>query len=124
MGDENAPVGSVRHDDYAAQMGLISTVYPVGDAGALAGPQEVVVLSSMRVDSGGRLVAVASRMWVSDLAGTGLEQELMDPVVILREADSGGGSAALRAFHLRAVAELSARRGVDYEVADLFALEP
>lgn len=123
MGDEGEPVGSVRHDDYAARMGLIMTVYPVTACASRDVPQEVVVLSSMRVDREGRLVAVASRMWVSDLAGTGLERELMDPVVILREPDRGDGAAGLRAFHLRAVVELSVRRGVDFEVADLFAEE-
>lgn len=124
MGDESAPIGSVRHSDYAARVGLIMTVYPVSSAAVGDGPQEVVVLSSMRVEHDSQLVAVASRMWVTDLAGTGLERELMDPVVILREPDRGEGAAGLRAFHLRAVVELSARRGVDYEVADLFAEEP
>jgi hypothetical protein len=122
MGESNVPDGSVRHDDYAEWMGLISTVYPVSRESP--GGREVVVLSSLRVDREGQLVAVASRMWVTDLAGTGLERELMDPVVILRESDRSGGPEGLRGFHLRAVSELSARRGVDYEVADLFAEEP
>lgn len=122
MGETSAPEGSVRHDDYAARSGLIMTVYPVSRAGlSPGGGGEVVVLTSLRMAREGVLVAVASRMWVTDLEGTGLERELMDPVVVLREVAADAGNERLRAFHLRAVAELQARRGVDFEVADLFA---
>jgi hypothetical protein len=123
MGESNAPDGSVRHDDYAARMGLILTVYPVSQESP--GGREVVVLSSVRVERDGLFVAVAvaSRMWVTDLEGTGLEHELMDPVVVLREAARDAGDEELQAFHMRAAAELRARRGVDFEVADLFAPE-
>lgn len=121
MGNPIMPDGSVRHDDYAARMGLILTVYPVSQE--TSGGQEVVVLSSVRAERFGKLVAVASRMWVTDLDGTGLEHDLMDPVVVLQEAAPGAGDDDLRAFHLRAVLELQARRGVDYEVADLFKPE-
>lgn len=87
---------------------------------AVDGPQEIVTLKS--VLAGGMLEATAVRSWVTDLDGTGLESDLVDPVLILTaQAD---GFAGLDAFHDRAIAELSIRRDTDYEVADLFARDP
>jgi hypothetical protein len=86
---------------------------PAGD-----GPQEIVTLCS--VAAAGRFESTAVRSWVADLDGTGLEADVLDPVLILSERDDGTG---LGPFHRRALDELAARRTVDYEVADLFANE-
>jgi hypothetical protein len=82
------------------------------------GPQEVVTLRSAA--TAGRFEATAVRTWVTDLAGTGLEADLMDPVLILAYAANGD----LASFHRHALDELAARRAEDYEVADLFVPDP
>jgi hypothetical protein len=60
------------------------------------------------------------RQWISALDGSGLEVDSGDPVTLLEGASEDFSPAALRAFHSRALAELEARKGVDYEIADLF----
>jgi hypothetical protein len=84
-------------------------------APATDGPQEIVTLRSTA--AAGRFESTAVRSWVTDLAGTGLEADVVDPVLILAEPDNGD----LQAFHRRALDELAARKSVDFEVADLFA---
>ncbi|GAA4033228.1 hypothetical protein GCM10023063_15870 [Arthrobacter methylotrophus] len=82
------------------------------------GPQDIVTLRSTA--AGGRFESTAVRTWVTDLAGSGLEADITDPVLILAEREAGN----LAAFHRRAIDELASRRSVDYEVADLFVAGP
>jgi hypothetical protein len=49
-----------------------------------------------------------------------LEADSGDPVTLLEGVSEDFSPAALQAFHSRALAELEARKGVDYEIADLF----
>ncbi|NKX55297.1 hypothetical protein [Arthrobacter mobilis] len=79
-------------------------------------PQEIVTLTSVCTRDG--FEATAVRSWVSDIDGTGLEADQTDPVPILSLPRRPG--MGLARFHMLAVAELNRRRGVDYEVADLF----
>lgn len=90
----------------------ISTDFPLGPD--TEGPREIVILCS--VEAGGTFRATAVRIWVTDPDGIGLEADLTDPVDILASP-----AGPLDAFHVRALAELEARRRIDYEVADLFA---
>lgn len=83
-------------------------------------PHEIVTLTSSIDPRTGHFTATATRTWVTDADGTGLEADLMDPVTIL-EADE---AASLHSFHDAALRELEARRLIDYEVADLFVCDP
>lgn len=84
---------------------------------ATDGPQEIVTLrSSAAADL---FESTAVRSWVTGLAGTGLEADVADPVLILTEPEIGD----LPALHQRALDELAARKSVDCEVADLFAAD-
>jgi hypothetical protein len=84
-------------------------------------PHEIVTLTSSIDPRTGNFTATATRTWVSDLDGSGLEADQMDPVLILERPP---GNSTLEEFHSRALAELEVRRHVDYEVADLFVCDP
>jgi hypothetical protein len=84
-------------------------------------PQEIVTLTSSIDPRTGNFTAMATRTWVSDLAGSGLEADQMDPVLILERSSELG---TLEQFHATALIELEARRRMDYEVADLFVCDP
>lgn len=96
----------------------LCTVWPLDPAAPPDTAQEVVHLITCR--RLGAWVSTATRSWVSDLAGTGLEADLMDPVEIL----AGTRPATVEGFHATALAVLAERRSIDYEVADLFAIDP
>lgn len=83
-------------------------------------PHEIVTLTSRVDPRTGRFTATATRTWVTDAAGTGLEADLMDPVTILEAEEA----ASLSDFHAAALIELEDRRRIDYEVADLFVCDP
>lgn len=84
-------------------------------------PHEIVTLTSSVDPRSGQFTAMATRTWVSDLEGTGLEVDLMDPVLILEQSPE---KCTLEEFHRSAMVELEARRRIDYEVADLFVCDP
>jgi hypothetical protein len=84
-------------------------------------PHEIVTLTSSLDSRSGTFTSVATRTWVSDADGTGLEADLMDPVLILEQSSQMG---SLEEFHATALIELEARRQIDYEVADLFVCDP
>lgn len=101
-------------DDLSEQL---ATVWPVDKNLSPDVPQEIVTLLSVPDATG--YVATVYRTWVTDVDGSGLEEDQMDPVLILRGPDQD-----LETFHGRAVAELEFRRIVDYEVADMFISDP
>lgn len=84
-------------------------------------PHETVTLTSCVDPRTGNFTAMATRTWVFDLAGSGLEADQMDPVLILERSPKLG---TLDQFHTTALIELEARRRIDYEVADLFVCDP
>jgi hypothetical protein len=84
-------------------------------------PHEIVTLTSSTDPRTGNFTAMATRTWVSDLAGSGLEADQMDPVLILERSPEWG---TLEQFHTDALIELEVRRRIDYEVADLFVCDP
>lgn len=101
-------------DDLSEQL---ATVWPVDKNLTPDVPQEIITLLSAPDATG--FTATAYRTWVTNVDGTGLEADQMDPVLILRGPDS-----CLEEFHARAVQELEFRRIVDYEVADMFVSDP
>lgn len=101
-------------DDLSEQL---ATVWPVDKTRSPDVPQEIVTLLSAPDATG--FTATAYRTWVTNVDGTGLEEDQMDPVLILR-----GPGSDLESFHAQAVRELEFRRIVDYEVADLFISDP
>jgi hypothetical protein len=84
-------------------------------------PHEIVTLTSSLDPRSGNFTAVASRTWVSDADGSGLEADQMDPVLILERPTD---VCTLEEFHRAALTELEVRRRIDYEVADLFVCDP
>ena len=70
------------------------------------------------------LESTAVRRFVSALDGSGLEADLVDPVTVLSTPADTPDTPSIEEFHARALRELEVRRGVDYEIADLFALDP
>lgn len=101
-------------DDLSEQL---ATVWPVDKNLTPDVPQEIITLLSAPDATG--FTATAYRTWVHDVDGTGLEEDQMDPVLILR-----GPAPDLETFHAQAVRELEFRRIVDYEVADMFISDP
>lgn len=85
-----------------------------------SGPQEIVAVTTCFRAPFSTLESTVVRRWISALDGTGLEADSGDPVTLLEGVSEDFSPAALQAFHSRALAELEARRGVDYEIADLF----
>ena len=86
-----------------------------------SGPQEIVTVTTCFRALESALDSTVVRRWISALDGTGLEADSGDPVTLLEGESSPFSQAALEAFHSRALAELEVRKGVDYEIADLFA---
>ena len=84
-------------------------------------PPEIVTLTSSLDPRSGHYTAMATRTWVSDEDGTGLEADQMDPVLILELPPE---RCSLEDFHANALIELDVRRRIDYEVADLFVCDP
>ena len=104
----------MREDDLSEQL---TSVWPVDKDLTPDVPQEIVTLVSAADATG--FVATAYRTWVTDVDGSGLETDQMDPVLILRSH-----APDLERFHAQAIQELEFRRIVDFEVADMFISDP
>lgn len=109
-------------DDDEGQVRLhrLTTVWQLSHVLDGSLPHEIVTLTSCIDPRTGRFIATATRTWVTDASGTGLEADLMDPVAILEVEEV----ASLHDFHAAALRELEVRRRIDYEVADLFVCDP
>lgn len=84
-------------------------------------PREIVTPTSSAGLQTRNFTAMAAKTWVADLAGSGLEADQMDPVLILERSPELGN---LEQFHTDALIELEVRRRIDYEVVDLFVCDP